>query len=297
MVRADRGDLSWRPLAERDFTATAALADRCLEADGGQPFAASPDFLRRAYPVGRYSRAGFDGGGLVCVTSLHGGWLAEPGTGDADVTTGLLDPSWRRRGVGGSAFDWARAMSGRRAIRAEAEALGDGAHALYLSRGLRQVFAEDVMQLSALDQVAVPGRLAGLALSHWGVAAPARFFRVYDAAFRGRPNFPGRTQPQWIEWISDDEDFRAEWTMLATLDGEDVGFIAGAATGWIVQLGVVPQARGRALGATMIAEVVRRMRSAGETTITLNVNVDNPRAAALYARAGFIRTGRRARYA
>ncbi len=195
MVRADRGDLSWRPLAERDFTATAALADRCLEADGGQPFAASPDFLRRAYPVGRYSRAGFDGGGLVCVTSLHGGWLAEPGTGDADVTTGLLDPSWRRRGVGGSAFDWARAMSGRRAIRAEAEALGDGAHALYLSRGLRQVFAEDVMQLSALDQVAVPGRLAGLALSHWGVAAPARFFRVYDAAFRGRPNFPGRTQP------------------------------------------------------------------------------------------------------
>ncbi len=64
-----------------------------------------------------------------------------------------------------------------------------------------------------------------------------------------------------------------------------------------MQLGVVPQARGRALGATMIAEVVRRMRSAGETTITLNVNVDNPRAAALYARAGFIRTGRRARYA
>jgi ribosomal protein S18 acetylase RimI-like enzyme len=41
---------------------------------------------------------------------------------------------------------------------------------------------------------------------------------------------------------------------------------------------------------------VQRMRSAGETTITLNVNVDNPHATALYSRFGFIRAGRRARY-
>jgi mycothiol synthase len=297
VMRADPGVMSWRPLAEADFAAVAELAARCLKADGGQPFAASFDFLRRSYPVGRYSRAGFDGGRLVCVTSLHGGWLAGSGTGDAEVTTGLLDPSWRRRGVGGSTFDWMRAMAGGRAVRAEAEALGDGAHALYLSRGLRQVFAEDVMQLPALDQVVAPGRPTGLALSCWGVADPARFFGVYDAAFRDRPNFPGRTQPEWIEWISDDEDFRAEWTLLATLDGADAGFIAGATAGWIVQVGVVPQARGRGLGATMIAEVVRRMRSAGESTITLNVNIDNPHAAALYERAGFTRTGRRARYA
>jgi mycothiol synthase len=297
VMRADPGVLSWRPLVKEDFAAVVELAARCLKADGGQPFAASLDFLRRSYPIHRYSRAGFDGGRLVCVTSLHGGWLAGSGTGNAEVTTGLLDPPWRRRGVGGSTFDWMRAMAGGRAVRAEAEALGDGAHALYLSRGLRQVFAEDVMQLPALDQVVAPGRPTGLALSRWGVADPARFFGVYDAAFRDRPNFPGRSQPEWIEWISADEDFRADWTLLATLDGADAGFIVGAATGWIIQLGVVPQARSRALGATMIAEVVRRMRSAGETTITLNVNIDNPHAAALYERAGFTRTGRRARYA
>lgn len=93
------------------------------------------------------------------------------------------------------------------------------------------------MQLSALDQVVAPVRPAGLTLSRWGVADPARFFTVYDAAFRDRPNFPGPSQPQWIERISDDEDFRAEWTLLATVDGTDAGFIAGAATGWIVQLG------------------------------------------------------------
>ena len=68
-------------------------------------------------------------------------------------------------------------------------------------------------------------------------------------------------------------------------------------TGWIVQLGVAPEARGRDLGVSMIAEVVSQMRAAGETTITLNVGTDNPHAARLYNRAGFTRTGRRAKYA
>ena len=38
------------------------------------------------------------------------------------------------------------------------------------------------------------------------------------------------------------------------------------------------------------------MRRAGETVITLNVNVNNPGAAALYRRLGFTHAGRRARY-
>jgi ribosomal protein S18 acetylase RimI-like enzyme len=96
---------------------------------------------------------------------------------------------------------------------------------------------------------------------------------------------PGWAQERWIEWISDDEDFRPEWTLLATIDGNDVGFIVGEATGWIVQMGVVPTARGKDIGARLIAEAVQRMRSAGETTITLNVNVDNPHATALYSRS------------
>jgi mycothiol synthase len=61
-------------------------------------------------------------------------------------------------------------------------------------------------------------------------------------------------------------------------------------------MGVVPSARGRDIGARLIGETVQRMRSAGEASITLNVNVNNPHAAALYRRLGFTRTGRRARY-
>jgi ribosomal protein S18 acetylase RimI-like enzyme len=55
-------------------------------------------------------------------------------------------------------------------------------------------------------------------------------------------------------------------------------------------------ARGKDIGARLVTEAIRHMSSAGETTVTLNVNVNNPHAAALYRRLGFVLTGRRARY-
>jgi ribosomal protein S18 acetylase RimI-like enzyme len=152
------------------------------------------------------------------------------------------------------------------------------------------------MQLARQAVLPATHAPSGLTLSQWGQADPARFYAVYQASFRERPGFPGWPRERWIEWIRDDEDFRPEWTLLATIDGSDVGFVVGEARGWIAQMGVVPSARGRDIGAMMIAEAVQRMRSAGETTVTLNVNVDNPHAAALYRRLGFTRTGRRARY-
>jgi ribosomal protein S18 acetylase RimI-like enzyme len=59
---------------------------------------------------------------------------------------------------------------------------------------------------------------------------------------------------------------------------------------------VMPSARGRDIGAALIGEAAARMRSAGQASITLNVNINNPRAAALYRRLAFTRIGRRAMY-
>jgi mycothiol synthase len=290
--------LAWRPLGESDLTAAVKLAAACLAADGGQPFAADAAFVRRRYLDGARARTSLDGDELVCISSVRPSSPGAPGhvDGVSWVTTGLVHPRWRRRGIGGGALDWAHGLAVG-GLRAETEALSDGAHALYLSRGLAQVFAEDVMQLPATAPVPPACPPAALKVAAWGPADPARFFATYEAAFRDRPGFPGRSQNQWIEWISDDEDFRAEWTLLATIDGRDVAFIAGMASGWIVQVGVAPHARGRDIGAGLIAEVIGLMRAAGETTVTLNVNIDNPHAIALYDRLGFIRIGQRARYA
>jgi mycothiol synthase len=287
-------ELSWRTVGEPDLPAVQRLARECLSADGGQPFAANVGYLSQCYLGSAQTLGGFSAGALICISSLRGA-AAGQGTSDA-ITTGLVHPEWRRRGIGGCAFDWARDRASGAGLVAESEAVSDGAHALYLSKGLRQVLAEDVMQLAATAQLPPAHPPEGLTLLEWGEADASRFYRVYDAAFRDRPGFPGWSQARWVKWISDDEDFRSDWTLLATLGSVDVGFIAGEATGWIAQLGVVPSARGRDIGSCLICEAVQRMRSAGELTVTLNVNINNPPAAALYRRLGFVRIGGRARY-
>jgi ribosomal protein S18 acetylase RimI-like enzyme len=75
----------------------------------------------------------------------------------------------------------------------------------------------------------------------------------------------------------------------------DAGFVT-AAVGWIVQVGVVPGARRRGLARALVTEALRRMTAAGEPEAWLNVNVNNPGAAALYRRLGFADRGQRARY-
>jgi mycothiol synthase len=287
-------ELLWRMLGEPELPAVQGLARECLSADGGQPFAANLGYLSECYLGRAQTRGGFSGPTLVCISSLRDA-AAVQRAGDA-ITTGLVHPDWRRRGIGGYAFDWARDRARGAGLVAESEALNAGAHALYVSKGLHQVLAEDVMQLAALAQVPPAHPPMGLTLSEWGQADPSRFYAVYHAAFRDRPAFPGWSQARWVEWIRDDEDFRADWTLLASLGTADVGFIAGETTGWIAQLGVVPSARGRGIGAYLIGEAVRRMRSGGESSVTLNVNIDNLPAAALYRRLGFTRIGGRARY-
>ena len=294
----DHGAPSWRSIGEPDLPALAGLARECLSADGGQPFAADPGFLRGRYLDGARARGGWQGPQLVCASAVR---PAGDGPDAATVTTGLVHPQWRRRGLGGSAFDWAAGQAkqaGPAGLTADTEALSDGAHALYLARGLSQVFAEDVMQLAATASPPPPANPpAGLALSSWDQAGPDRFFAVYEASFRDRPGYPGWSQDRWVDWISDDDDFRAAWALLATVDGTDAGFIVADAGGWIIQVGVIPTVRGRDIGASLVAEAVRLMRAARQTVITLNVNVDNPHAAALYRRLGFAPAGRRARYA
>lgn len=296
-MSTSRDVLSWRAIADSDIQAVAGLARACLSFDGGQPYAADPGFLAGRYSSDAKTWAGWDGPELICVSSLRPAAGAErDGNGAFAVTTGQVHPAWRRRGIGGHAFDWAAGVAGHRALHAETETLNEGAHVLYLSNGLSQVFAEDVMQLAGQANLPATHAPGTLVLWEWGQADPGRYHAVYQASFRERPGFPGWMQERWIEWITDDEDFRPEWTLLASIDGNDVGFIVADASAWIAQIGVVPSARGKDIGARLIAEAVQRLRSAGATTITLNVNVNNPHAIVLYRRLGFTRTGRRARY-
>lgn len=178
----------------------------------------------------------------------------------------------------------------------ETESLTAGAAELFASRGLRQVFAEDVMRFDLTrppPDVALP---PGVRLENWSAATAYRFFDVYAAAFAERPSFPGWPAARWLDWLAGDDEFRPEYSALA-VEGEDgdTAFIACSA-GWITQVGVRPDRRGRGLGAGLVVEALRRMRADGQPEALLDVNVDNP-AGALYRRLGFEVVGRRARFA
>jgi ribosomal protein S18 acetylase RimI-like enzyme len=181
-------------------------------------------------------------------------------------------------------------------VLVETESLTQAADALYRSRGLHQTFAEDAMSMPLAQRVPAVAPDPGISFTEWTEAAAPRFFAVWEAAFRERPGFPGWSADTWIGWISDDEDFRADWTLLASAGHADLGFIAGATGGWIVQVGVIPAARGQRISTLLMAEVFRRMITAGETRAVLTVNANNPSAIAVYERIGFARIGRRARY-
>lgn len=64
----------------------------------------------------------------------------------------------------------------------------------------------------------------------------------------------------------------------------------------LLSVGVAPDARRIGLGAALLAAVIEAARSADAAAIHLEVDSGNAAARALYARAGFVETGRRKAY-
>ena len=288
------GRLTWRGLVARDLPGLIGLYARSLTDDGGQPFAGDDWLLHRWYIDAEDSAAAFDGDRLIGASA----WRYVSADGQRRMAiVGQVAPEWRRRGIGARLLDIALDSADPRAsVVVETESLTVGADSLYRSRGLTCVFAEDVMAISLADGLPDVASRADVVFSEWSAQAIARFFAVYQASFRTRPGFPNPTVDEWVKWITNGEDFRPDWSLLATVDGVDVGFIASDRGGWISQVGVVPKARGQAIAVTLIIEVLRRMAAHGERSAVLNVGVNNPEAIALYRRLGFGPVGRRARY-
>jgi mycothiol synthase len=276
----------WRALDQADLPTVAALAARCHAVDGGLPLATTEAFLARRYAA--------DGVVGMAVLDATGALIAVIAVRPQSTITGLVDPSWRGLGLGTRLLTWARQRA-TAPVTVESESLTGTAAALFTASGLRQVFAEDVLRFdlaaTPLPEVPLPSEVH---LAEWTEDLSHRFHATYHESFRERPGFPDWPAARWIDWISTDPDFSPTRTLLATATDLDAGFIA-AAEGWIVQVGVRPDWRGRGLGAALVVEVLRRMRDAGDREALLDVNVNNP-AGELYRRLGFAPIGRRARW-
>ncbi|MEM1447010.1 MAG: GNAT family N-acetyltransferase [Planctomycetota bacterium] len=123
-------------------------------------------------------------------------------------------------------------------------------------------------------------------------------------ALRDRPDAFGSTYE--AEAVLDDEGWAAKWQswigspggVWAAMQGEKpVGLVGcvcdheAAGRAWLISMWVAPAVRGRGLGKALITSAIRWAKDQGLKELRLEVTSNNPVAAQLYSRMGFVMTG------
>ncbi len=86
---------------------------------------------------------------------------------------------------------------------------------------------------------------------------------------------------------------------IAWETGDPVGFALAIGLGGeceVVALGVAPERRQAGMGTILLKSICTESRNIGARSVVLEVAADNVAARALYARNGFVQTGRRRNY-
>lgn len=280
--------LEWGALTEADLPALTQLATECLAADGGLPTLSQPDFLRSLFLSGGPAIGGRDDtGDLVAAASL----FEEEGQ---QVATGLVLPSMRDQGAGDELVRWCREQRGPEPLRVRVENCSVASESMLARAGLRRIFAETVMR-HRLRDIPIIARPPGVRLLPFTEQIAPAFHRAWAASFADRPGFVPSAEEEWLRWLAEDADFRAADSRVALADDDTPVGMVTLSTDWIDQVGVVPQWRGRSLGAHLVVRSLTALKRAGSRRVWLCVNVDNP-ARDLYERLGFRARGTRARY-
>lgn len=265
-----------------------ALAQACLDHDGGLPQLVDDDFITR-YFYGDDTIAGRDDlGELVAIASLS---YDEAGN---RIASGLVHPSVRRQGHGEALVAWAREQSLGVPIKVIAETMSPEAETLFASSGLSRTFAEQVMchDLTHISWIPLP---EGVSTESFTDERAHDFFVAFQQSFGDRPGFRDPTEEEWLEWLRSDPEFRpADSRVAYSKGGAPIGFITVSGD-WIEQVGVVPTWRGHRIGAHLVVRTLTALKASGSDKVWLNVGVDND-SRELYGRLGFTVFGTRARY-
>lgn len=274
-------------LSSADLADLRRLARACLDCDGGLPMFAAEAMLSARVLRGRATGLRLADGTLVAAAGIGL-------RGQEAVTTGMVDPTMRRRGIGGRLLRWAIEEAGGAALLVETESCSSGAEALYARHGLVRTFAETVMRhdLEVVPKVGLP---AGVRVTPVSSVSEQALFDAYRGSFADRPGFVEPEAEEWLAELREDDEWRTDLSLIACDEqGAPIGFVNVLGT-WLDQVGVVPAWRSHRLGAFLVAESLRSLKAEQAGEMWLCVNVNNP-AGDLYRQLGFTRYGTRARY-
>ncbi|WP_370892726.1 GNAT family N-acetyltransferase [Janibacter sp. GXQ6167] len=280
--------LEWTPLTEADLPGVQAVAEACLERDGGLPELADQDRLRALFLtdtaiVGRDAL-----GDILAATAL--GW----GSGGRRIATGLVHPSVMGQGIGAELVQWSREQAAGEPVRVIAETISPEAEELFAQSGLHLVFSESVMRhsLRHIPVVRLPDGLVSLPFTDDTSAA---FHHAYQQSFADQPGYEEGAAQAWGAWLRQQEGFRPEDSrVLVDTTGHVAGFVT-LSDHWIEEVGVVPAWRGHKLGAHLVARSLTVFAKRGDSAAWLCVGSRNP-ARSLYERLGFRYHGSRGLY-
>lgn len=280
--------LAWTPLTDGDLEALVPLAQACLDRDGGLPDLATPArldslFGNREGIVGR-DELGEVVAAVAMTKDIRGGYTA----------SGLVHPSAYRQGHGRELARWVREQSQGSPIHLAMESVSPEAEELFGNLGLHRTFSETVMRhkLKHIPFVRLPDSLVSLPFTD---DLSETFQHAYEQSFGDQPGYDKGAATAWGAWLREQEGFLPEESrVLIDKTGHVVGFVT-VSEDWIEEVGVVPDWRGKGVGAHLVVRTLTAMHKRGAKQVWLAVGSSNP-ARSLYERLGFTTYGTRARY-
>lgn len=276
--------LQWSPTTEDDLDALVRLGEACLERDGGLPDLADPEHMRSAF-VTDLAISGRDELGDIVAAAAVG----RVGAGGL-TATGLVDPAVMGRGIGRELADWMVANSVDQ-VRFVLDSVSPEAEELFAELGLHRVFAETVMRHS-LKHIPFVRRPEGIVTLPFTDDTSEAFQHAYAASFGDQAGYDAGRSRAWGRWLREQRGFQPENSRVAMdTSGHVAGFVT-VSDGWIEEVGVVPQWRGRGLGAHLVARTLTAVSRDEAEAAWLAVGCDNP-ARSLYERLGFRSRGTR----
>lgn len=169
-----------------------------------------------------------------------------------------------------------------------------------VSKGLRQVAETYTYALQLAGAPTVPP----LALLPVVDVPDEQVLAVYEAAYRDTADESHRSSPESFAvkleraktipllasersgWLIAFDGDTPVGLVFASLETEPYG---SPATGWIVEIGVVPEARGRGLSKGLLAAGLESLALRGATEVLARIDVHNTPSVRLHEGAGFVR--------
>jgi ribosomal protein S18 acetylase RimI-like enzyme len=294
--------ITWREISANDSEALAALDRDCKRTDGDEPVSnLVADVLAAATNAPADTLCGVRPEGQIAALT----WIKLEKVGDGQRVRiwGRVQPDFRRRGLGTFLVDWAEDRAHQVAKPASlviaSESLTADADKIYTKHGFAQDFAENMMVRDLgqpIPDAPLPDNVTAV---QWTPDTMGKFFAAYSGSFADRPGFPNMSAEAWFGEYDESDGFRPDLSRVALAGNAPVGFVTCdilAQYGWIGQVGVIPMWRASGLADALLVGAMKRFKHEGLTVMALHVNVNNPRAARVYERLGFMKRLQRARY-